>query len=505
MNFIDARNTINLDTTDLPQTTVGVIINHNMPETTVVENNTDDAWNEFLSSFRATHRSNNPRTHLINLLFNTDEDDATAYDPELRFAVWNADETPVYISSSFEDAQNFRRNHADKDLNVAPMGGKIECQEILSRIELLQCQDESGITRWNFREELSELEYGVVSEESALAVEGDTFCEGYTHLLEAAEGGPQLVRVLDEKFETRKEAETFIADTHKSYIAGDHTRTILLGDVEEWVFDVAADANKALNNLRVEGGSILNKRVEAPFGFKFFSCWVRTLIAKDSTHTVKVLDCDRNWEHVKLQADARDQRVVSHLHTISKCNTYHDLKAIASTIRCDSRDVQVLQESKTWDNASIRHGKVSGDWNPSKTNTFIQKSGRYPVRPVGLGLNYTRFATCMNALSLRAEELGITGFKAYNIEKKESTNTPVDGDMMDVGCPQGLFLGEETPDENYTSTLSLWEENEGAWKPSKECKERLALAGPTSMASLPWDVLSSAVDAWMSESDVIAA
>lgn len=152
-----------------------------------------------------------------------------------------------------------------------------------------------------------------------------------------------------------------------------------------------------------------------------------------------VLEADGNWGHRKALAAERDRHMENAIRKAEGSTTRQQLNSIARIAKRYSRDMQVLNNNKTSDGN----------------------------RKVGIGFNYIRFATVMNAIAARANELGFTGFKTYKIREFESTRKPTDGDMMDVGCAQGEFLGLEKEDDQVTEE-ALWSQMEGTWKPSCE-------------------------------------
>lgn len=138
----------------------------------------------------------------------------------------------------------------------------------------------------------------------------------------------------------------------------------------------------------------------------------------------EVVLADPNWDHKVGLSLARDRRVENALRKIECARNANDLAAITKIAKRMSRDNQVLNSSKTFD---------------------VDFAGR--KRKCGIGLNYSRFCTIMNAVAARAEQLNLKGFRYYKMDEFEKA-PPKDGDIYDHGAQQGEFMALEFPAES---------------------------------------------------------
>jgi hypothetical protein len=257
-----------------------------------------------------------------------------------------------------------------------------------SEIERLQSADDSGINRWGTREEAGDIEYGIVTEESTLEVLGDTHSDelGFHEQERQMETATGLCQIVELTFAKKADAQRFVDTTREAYFKkGDHSRKII--------------------ETRIDKG-------------------------KAEPYVAVVLEAELNWDHQKRTAAERDRHLSNALRRIATATTCQELNEHVRICKRYSRDMQVLNTSKTFDGN----------------------------RKVGIGWDYKRFATAMNGIADRAQELGLKGFRRYTIKQFDSTRKVVDGDMLDVGCAQGEFLAHEQIDE---SAGSLWEQFEG--------------------------------------------
>lgn len=266
-------------------------------------------------------------------------------------------------------------------------------------LERLQSADDTSLNRWGTRPELSDLEYGLIDSQPR---EGEAGF-GYLDMLDAAKQGPELTWVNEKGFVSKADAQAFVDKTRAAFKKGNHSAEII--------------------------GCESRKGQATPF-------------------VAVVLEADGNWSHRKALSAERDRHMANALRHISEATTRQQLNKLAGIIKKYSRDMQVLNQGHTHDNARV-------------------VSNRQVGRKCRIGFDYKRFATCMNAVAARAEELGFTGFRTYKINEFNSTRKLTDGDMLDCGCAQGLFLALEQIDETVTEE-ALWSQIEGTWKPSRE-------------------------------------
>jgi len=252
----------------------------------------------------------------------------------------------------------------------------------------LQHADDSGINRWDTREQLDDLEYGIIDN---VPREQETGTTGYLDLADTAKLGPELTWVNPKSFVSKADAQAFVDRTRAAFKKGDHSAEII--------------------------GTEVRKGHAEPF-------------------VAIVLEADGNWDHRKALAAARNNHLENAVSKVAKCTTRQQLNKVAGIAKRYSRDSQVLASGKTSDGS----------------------------RKVGIGFDYKRYATVMNAIAERATELGIDGFRTYQLKEFSSTRQPTDGDALSVGCRVGSWLGEEKPEDDGPS---LWELKERTFKPYK--------------------------------------
>jgi len=194
-------------------------------------------------------------------------------------------------------------------------------------------------------------------------------------------------------------------------------------------------------------------------------------------YVIFVVKSDPNWFHRNMIAYARDKILEKALGLIEKATSISQLKKYQSRSKTYSRDMQILQSGRTFD----------GD--------FVTG------RKIGIGWDYKRFATAMNAIARKAKTLGDESFKSYPINEFEKTETDQNGDIMDFGCRTGEFMMEELEAE----TESLWSQLEPPFQLSPHCKERLEKAGPTSFVWRPWYDIILQHELWLGQSKRKAA
>jgi hypothetical protein len=238
-----------------------------------------------------------------------------------------------------------------------------------------------------------------------------------------AENGPDLHWVKEERFIAKNDAQAFVDSVRNSFKKGDHSAEIISTCVE--------------------------KGTEAPY-------------------VAVVLKTDGNWGHRKAVATERDLHMDNAISRIEEATTKGELDKVTKIAKRYSRDMQVLNSGKTIDGGIFENNRLSKG------------------RKVGIGFDYKRFATVMNAVASRAEELKITGYKTYKIDEFTSNKEGKDGDILDVGCRQGLFIAEAMNDGS-DMLEALWIQQEGAWKPSKRCERFLEKVGPTGYIRRSWE------------------
>jgi hypothetical protein len=334
------------------------------------------------------------------------------------------------LASAYAEAASCRRSYERWLINTIEKNvdeGR-DPSFLLEELEHLSDTD-STINRWGTRPQVGDIEYGIDAVVGPLERDnGDT---GYLDLLDEAERGGDLCRIVERRFDDKHEAQSFVNSVRESFRKGDHTREIIDCDV---------------------------RHGEAyPF-------------------VATVLESDGNWGHRKALAAERNRHVANALRQISRATTRDELNNHVCITKRYARDNMVLAENKTFDGGCVRNGHHSG-------------------RKVHLGFNYARFATVMNAIATKAEELGLQGFKTYTINDIPSERKPVDGDAMDVGCRVGEFIALETPAEVGPS---LWELREKTWKPSLACTTRLEEAGSVGFVWRPWWAIASEASGWIS-------
>jgi hypothetical protein len=155
---------------------------------------------------------------------------------------------------------------------------------------------------------------------------------------------------------------------------------------------------------------------------------------KGTEFVVTLLVSDLNWEDKVPRAAKKDAHLATALEAISQAETRQELLWHVRECKKYSRWQQLLNSGRTFD----RSRRINVSW------------------------DYGRFATAMNAIAARAEELGLRGFKTYSINEYEKPTR--DGDMMDMGCREGEFVALNMP---HDIQFSLWGELEGSWKPSR--------------------------------------
>jgi hypothetical protein len=191
-----------------------------------------------------------------------------------------------------------------------------------------------------------------------------------------------------------------------------------------------------------------------------------------------ILSSEPNWGHRKWNANLRDRHVNNALSRIRKAKTKRELDNHVRILRRYARDNQVLQAGHTLDNLQRKGEKISG-------------------RKVGIGFDYPRFATLMNALADRADELGFSGYRRYSIKTFEKIENK-EGDIFEKGARQGEFHALSIADDTPTPE-SLWEQREGGWKPSEKVRARLGSLTPTGFrARTPDEILADVMD-WLSK------
>jgi hypothetical protein len=252
-----------------------------------------------------------------------------------------------------------------------------------------------ALNRWGARPQTGNVEYGIIEEESTLAIEGDT------HEAEMArfeQDGPSLFNVEEVIFENRIAARAY------------------------------AKRIKAQQGRDYLGGEI---RVEA--GIEKF--------------VVKVLIPETNWNHVNSLKAIREDILSSALSFISKAKNRRHLNIISKRVKIQSTFNQLLKNGRTV--KSERFAQQNG----------LMKEGLYGKYSPAGGLDYRRFAQIMNAIAARAAELGLAGFRTYKLNTFDSVkSTHKSEDILDRGCQEGEFKATQKADENCDSLWERYED-----------------------------------------------
>ncbi len=354
------------------------------------------------------------------------------------------------LASSFATARRNRLSYEKwvaKTLDAADLTTD-NVDFLVSELERLNSSDDSGLNTWGTREELGDIEHGIINElprwtdmgwtipKTIMGMNGeirnpdrqknapteaaeDVTVISLDALKKAAELGPEMSWINEKKFITREDAQRFVDKTRAAFKKGDHTFEIINTEVK--------------------------KDTKEPF-------------------IAVVLEADGNWEHRKALSTERDRHLDNAVKRIANSSDANELNKHARIIKRYSRDMQVLNNGHTKDGNLLRG------------------------RQVGIGFNYVRFARAMNAVADRASELNIDGFRSYTIKEFETTRKPVDGDMLDKGCAQGEFLALEVAEE---ITASLWDLKEGTYKASQAGRNTLRKFGSTGFVFRDWkDILA---------------
>jgi hypothetical protein len=120
---------------------------------------------------------------------------------------------------------------------------------------------------------------------------------------------------------------------------------------------------------------------------------VKTEIVKTekSPYHVHVLESEPNWDHLRTKASQQRERVEKALSLVEQCTSRKELDRLAKAARQYSSNQILLQKGTTWDPRKKIHVKD--------------------------GLTYKRFVMVMNSIYDRATELGLRGFKHYELKE----------------------------------------------------------------------------------------
>ena len=402
---------------------------------------------------------------------------------------------------------------------------------LIGELEGLQSADDSGVNIWNTRPEVGDVEYGLTDDAPRWFDQGWTvprevdgrpnperddthpaeFCNDDSIVITPSDvkawqdSSPALCWTDEVNFEVEGDTEKAKAQAHQFILStmqswktkGDHDVEVLWPR-STWTFETKEEAQAFVNLVRATKNrkAIVHacrtpKKSESGL-FEAEVSW--PMQQNGAGFKVATLKADGNWGswdnygHRRMRAHARDCYVQDLLERIENADA-NQLNAIRREAGRASRDNQVL----TFDKKVGRPAHTHDGGQVIKTKNGFRHTGR----KVGIGLNFERYATVMNAAAARADELGITGYRTYKVDQFEKTERPEkDGDMLDSGCAVGEFVALEM-DSGERLDESLWKLQEKTWKPSATCLKRLKAAGPTGFIFRSWEeILSDADSDW---------
>ena len=350
---------------------------------------------------------------------------------------------------------------------------------------------DQGLSRWFTRSEVSNVELGLVelvegasqllpdlsdqdgaspsasadavaewSADFASSDEGTALAEdclsSNTFWAEQAALGPALCSKETLSFESREEAVVALAGIKSAWAKGDHRREFLSAEKTE------------------KGTFVLN-----------------------------LLVSDTNWDHRGSHGLAlgRERVVLRALRAISKAKTRDELVKLLDVAKRYSRDNQLLSQGET---LRSRSGvkKVGRSFDLSTMWSGLKSYPTFAVdtaSKVSIGLDYVRYAEIVNAISARADALGLAGFKTLRVDEFEKVEKPVKNcDYLDSGAGVGEFVALGVADEQAASDEeSLWQqlEDEKPSRCSSACWRRLIDATPTGR-SKSWNEMLAESMTW---------
>jgi len=405
-----------------------------------------------------------------------------------------------------------------------------DTEYLVSELERIQSADDSGVNIWNTRPEVGDIEWGILADAPRWFDEGwtvprevegrpnperantrpandcadDSICITPEDVKNWQETAPQLCWTDEVTFEgedkekAKAQAHQFIIKMMQNWkTKGDHDVEVLWTK-NTWTFETKEEAQAFVNlvrntrNRKAAVHACLTPKKSESGMFEAEVSW--PMVQNGAGFKVATLKADGNWGswdnygHRRMRAHARDCYVQELLERVENADA-NQLKAIRREAGRASRDNQVL----TFDKKVGRPAHTHDGGQVIKTKDGFRHTGR----KVGIGLNFERYATVMNAAAIRAKELGLTGFRTYKVDEYAKTErAQKDGDMLDNGCMVGEFVALEM-DSGERLDESLWTLQEKTWKPSKSGLKRLKAAGPTGFVSRSWEeILSDADSDW---------